>query len=332
MNLFKNNQFFFLLHLAHIISMESIGWFTIFYFGNSWIPTIITALLLATSQAQAGWLQHDYGHLSIYKNSMWNHIVYKFIFGHLKGASANWWNHRHFQHHAKCVPQGSGCEHATCREYFFLIGPPLLIPLYFHYQTIMTMIVCKDWVDLAWAISYYTHFFITYIPFCDVLGAILFLNFIRFLESHCSQLAATCNVESSSFNDWLSGHLNFQIEHHLFPTMPWHNLHKITPLVRSLRAKHGIEYQEKPLLRALQDIIGSLRKSGQLWLDAYLHKRSCSPQGPHGDSGWGEQVGVVAEGEASSSLRAQGNILASPEPSDPGLEQFHSTTSQVQSL
>lgn len=42
----------------------------------------------------------------------------------------------------------------------------------------------------------------------------------------------------------------------LFPTMPRHNLHKIAPLVRSLCAKHGIEYQEKPLLRALQDIIG----------------------------------------------------------------------------
>ena len=38
--------------------------------------------------------------------------------------------------------------------------------------------------------------------------------------------------------------------------MPRHNLHKIAPLVRSLGAKHGIEYQEKPLLRALQDIIG----------------------------------------------------------------------------
>ncbi|XP_043735854.1 acyl-CoA 6-desaturase-like [Cervus elaphus] len=95
MNLFKSNQFF-LLHLAHIISMESIGWFTVFYFGNSWIPTIITAFLLATSQAQAGWLQHDYGHLSVYKKSMWNHIVHKFIIGHLKGASANWWKHRHF--------------------------------------------------------------------------------------------------------------------------------------------------------------------------------------------------------------------------------------------
>lgn len=86
------------------------------------------------------------------------------------------------------------------------------------------------------------------------------------------QLAATCNVEQSFFNDWFSGHLNFQIEHHLFPTMPRHNLPKVAPLVRSLCAKHGTEYLEKLLLWALQDIIGSLRKSGQLWLDAYPHK------------------------------------------------------------
>uniref|UniRef100_G1Q9U6 Acyl-CoA 6-desaturase n=1 Tax=Myotis lucifugus TaxID=59463 RepID=G1Q9U6_MYOLU len=84
MNLFKSNHLFFLLHLAHIIAMETIAWFTVFYFGNGWIPTVITAFVLATSQAQAGWLQHDYGHLSVYKKSMWNHIVHKFIIGHLK--------------------------------------------------------------------------------------------------------------------------------------------------------------------------------------------------------------------------------------------------------
>ncbi|XP_063584098.1 acyl-CoA 6-desaturase isoform X3 [Pongo abelii] len=272
--------------------------------------------------AQAGWLQHDYGHLSVYRKPKWNHLVHKFVIGHLKGASANWWNHRHFQHHAKpnifhkdpdvnmlhvfVLGEWQPIEYGKKKlkylpynhqhEYFFLIGPPLLIPMYFQYQIIMTMIVHKNWVDLAWAISYYIRFFITYIPFYGILGALLFLNFIRFLESHwfvwvtqmnhivmeidqeayrdwfSSQLTATCNVEQSFFNDWFSGHLNFQIEHHLFPTMPRHNLHKIAPLVKSLCAKHGIEYQEKPLLRALLDIIRSLKKSGKLWLDAYLHK------------------------------------------------------------
>uniref|UniRef100_A0A5F8HLS2 Fatty acid desaturase domain-containing protein n=1 Tax=Monodelphis domestica TaxID=13616 RepID=A0A5F8HLS2_MONDO len=87
-----------------------------------------------------------------------------------------------------------------------------------------------------------------------------------------TQLQATCNVHESFFNDWFSGHLNFQIEHHLFPTMPRHNYHKVAPLVRSLCAKHGIEYQSKPLLSAFADIVHSLKESGQLWLDAYLQK------------------------------------------------------------
>uniref|UniRef100_A0A670HSK0 Fatty acid desaturase domain-containing protein n=1 Tax=Podarcis muralis TaxID=64176 RepID=A0A670HSK0_PODMU len=95
---------------------------------------------------------------------------------------------------------------------------------------------------------------------------------IKFIESHWfvwvtqmnphpmnidydKNLQATCNVDQSLFNDWFSGHLNFQIEHHLFPTMPRHNFHKVTPLVKSLCAKHGIEYQSKPLLTAFADIV-----------------------------------------------------------------------------
>ncbi|XP_006109168.2 fatty acid desaturase 3-like isoform X4 [Myotis lucifugus] len=70
-----------------------------------------------------------------------------------------------------------------------------------------------------------------------------------------SQLAATCNVESSPFIDWFSGHLNFQIEHHLFPTMPRHNYHRIAPLVKALCAKHGLTYEVKPFLTALVDIV-----------------------------------------------------------------------------
>uniref|UniRef100_A0A8C0CL02 Fatty acid desaturase domain-containing protein n=1 Tax=Balaenoptera musculus TaxID=9771 RepID=A0A8C0CL02_BALMU len=75
-----------------------------------------------------------------------------------------------------------------------------------------------------------------------------------------TQVLATCNVEQSFFNDWLTGHLNFQIEHHLFPTMPCHNYHKVAPLVRSLCAKHGLQYVNKPLLKAFGD-------TGQAWSD-----------------------------------------------------------------
>jgi len=82
-------------------------------------------------------------------------------------------------------------------------------------------------------------------------------------------LKGTCNIEQGLFNDWFTGHLNFQIEHHLFPTMPRHNLYKIQPLVQSLCKKHNIAYVNKPLGVAFLDIITSLEKSGQLWRETY---------------------------------------------------------------
>jgi len=84
-----------------------------------------------------------------------------------------------------------------------------------------------------------------------------------------SQLESTCNVEQSFFNDWFTGHLNFQIEHHLFPTMPRRNYHKVAPRVRAICEKHGLNYQCKTLLGAFSDIVEMLRTSGELWYDAY---------------------------------------------------------------
>lgn len=37
----------------------------------------------------------------------------------------------------------------------------------------------------------------------------LFLSNVNYFM----QVLATCNVEQSFFNDWFTGHLNFQIEH-----------------------------------------------------------------------------------------------------------------------
>ncbi|XP_063293830.1 acyl-CoA 6-desaturase [Pelobates fuscus] len=322
MGLFNASPVFFSLYLSHIILLEFLAWATVYNLGTGWISTLITAMLLTISQAQAGWLQHDFGHLSVFKKSKWNHIGHKFVIGHLKGASANWWNHRHFQHHAKpnifkkdpdvnmvhifVLGDTQPVEYGKKKmkylpynhqhQYFFLLGPPLLIPVYFTVQIMKTMIVRKDWVDLAWSLSYYLRYFITFVPFFGFFGSVALLTIVRFFESHwfvwvtqmnhipmeidhekyrdwlSSQLAATCNIEQSFFNDWFSGHLNFQIEHHLFPTMPRHNYCKIAPLVRSLCSKYNVNYEEKTLYNACRDVVLSLKKSGELWLDAYLHK------------------------------------------------------------
>ncbi|TDH09608.1 hypothetical protein EPR50_G00088140 [Perca flavescens] len=308
--LFRARPLFFCLHLGHILLLEALAWLIIWVWGTSWTLTFLSAVMLATTQLQAGWLQHDFGHLSVFKKSSWNHLLHKFVIGHLKGASANWWNHRHFQHHAKpnifskdpdvnmlhifVVGETQPVEYGIKKikympyhhqhKYFFLIGPPLLIPVFFNIQIMYTMISRRQWVDLAWALSYYLRYLCCSIPMFGLFGSVVFISFIRILESHgfvwvtqmshlpmdidheknqdwlSMQLQATCNIKQSLFNDWFSGHLNFQIEHHLFPTMPRHNYHLVAPLVRALCEKHGIPYQVKTLQQGFADVFRYVQK------------------------------------------------------------------------
>uniref|UniRef100_A0A480WI54 Fatty acid desaturase 3 n=1 Tax=Sus scrofa TaxID=9823 RepID=A0A480WI54_PIG len=101
MKLFEADPVFFALLLGHILAMEVLAWLIIYLLGPGWVPSTLAAFILAISQAQSWCLQHDLGHISIFRKSWWNHLAQQFVMGQLKGFSAHWWNFRHFQHHAK---------------------------------------------------------------------------------------------------------------------------------------------------------------------------------------------------------------------------------------
>ena len=52
----------------------------------------------------------------------------------------------------------------------------------------------------------------------------------------------TTNCSNHWFVNWWMAYLNFQIEHHLFPSMPQYNHPIISPRVKALFEKHGVEY------------------------------------------------------------------------------------------
>ncbi|CAD6194232.1 unnamed protein product [Caenorhabditis auriculariae] len=58
----------------------------------------------------------------------------------------------------------------------------------------------------------------------------------------CLQLMTTRNMRPGTFIDWLWGGLNYQIEHHLFPTMPRHSLSKVMPMVKEFCRQNGLPY------------------------------------------------------------------------------------------
>ena len=62
----------------------------------------------------------------------------------------------------------------------------------------------------------------------------------------------------------LPGGLNFQVEHHLFPGLPRHNLGKVQHRVRELCCKHGLHYEICSMAESTQRVIQCLADIGKL--------------------------------------------------------------------
>jgi fatty acid desaturase/predicted heme/steroid binding protein len=65
-------------------------------------------------------------------------------------------------------------------------------------------------------------------------------------DFYTEQILTTRNVDSNIVWDFFTGGLNYQLEHHIYPSMPRHNFHKIAPMVKSLVLKHGLKYEIVP--------------------------------------------------------------------------------------
>merc|ERR1711988_1593004 len=66
----------------------------------------------------------------------------------------------------------------------------------------------------------------------------------RETEWYLMQLRTTMNIATHPMLDWVHIGLQFQIEHHLFPRLPRHNLRKARELVKGICKKHDIYYHE----------------------------------------------------------------------------------------
>lgn len=72
------------------------------------------------------------------------------------------------------------------------------------------------------------------------------------------QVTTSRNVRPSPLNDLLYGGLNYQIEHHLFPSMPRRNLAKARPIVHEFCRELGIDYHETGILQSQREILSYL--------------------------------------------------------------------------
>jgi fatty acid desaturase len=89
-----------------------------------------------------------------------------------------------------------------------------------------------------------------------IVPATMKVDFLR------RQVLMSRNVRGGLLVDFFMGGLNYQIEHHLFPSMPRPNLKRVQPLVREYCASHGVSYAEVGLFASYGIVVGYLNNVG----------------------------------------------------------------------
>ena len=84
------------------------------------------------------------------------------------------------------------------------------------------------------------------------------------------QVLTSRNVLAHPITDFWYGGLNYQIEYHLFPSLPRNKLKEAHPIVQGFCRQLGISYHEtsvlqsyREILRHLHEVGGPLRKGGK---------------------------------------------------------------------
>ena len=71
---------------------------------------------------------------------------------------------------------------------------------------------------------------------------------------YARQLSGSCNLEGTPLFHVMSGHLSYQIEHHLFPDLPCNRYARIAPRVRAVCERYGLPYLSGRLGRQYRSV------------------------------------------------------------------------------
>ncbi len=75
-------------------------------------------------------------------------------------------------------------------------------------------------------------------------------------------MLASRNVRGNPVVDFFLGGLNYQIEYHLFPSLPRPDLPLARPLVGAHRARIGVRYTETGLFDSCAQALGHMQAVG----------------------------------------------------------------------
>ena len=76
------------------------------------------------------------------------------------------------------------------------------------------------------------------------------------------QVLTARNIHANPVTDFVYGGLNYQIEHHLFPSMPRNKLKQAQQIIKPFCQSHDISYHETNVIQAFREILVNLYHIG----------------------------------------------------------------------
>ncbi len=241
----------------------------ILFAGTLWIftqvhsvwATVLVAAALAFVSGQLGFQLHDSGHRQMFSSRRLNTVVGivtgNGLLGHQAGlfflllfglAWAMHVNSVRFlvstKERLRWVEVGTLCLHA-------LAYSALLVVLVGPWRALLVFVVQK--CVAGW---YMASVFAPNHKGMPQIETGEELDFLR------TQVLTSRNVKSNPITDLIYGSLNYQIEHHLFPTMPRCNVRRAHRIVRDYCAEVGVPYYETSIYRSYREILSFLHEVG----------------------------------------------------------------------
>ncbi|KAJ6635013.1 Acyl-lipid (8-3)-desaturase [Pseudolycoriella hygida] len=257
--------------------------------------TFIGILLFSVAHTRCAYLAHELGHYSNTGNCRIDRILHSIFYGLGFGLSASRWRDTHSRHHAmpqrlnhdvdldtmpilafnakvvKNSKDGKGFMVQNQAFLFFIdtflvgfVWKFLLEPKYVLKRKVyLDMGSMFGHYYMSYHIGFWNWLFITWIASILVLGHYTLSHtfmpvttepkhFVEYAFLH------TADSEHAPWCDWVMGYLNYQIEHHLFPTIPNFRLPYIKHRVKALAEKHNLPYIQYSYLEAWRKMFTNL--------------------------------------------------------------------------
>jgi fatty acid desaturase len=266
---FNRSIFWELFYHMSVYVMCLFGTFCHFYWGYN----LLAMFIIGFGMQQAGWIGHDYAH----GRGTWMRWLCRTLTGFINAFSPTWWSHKHNTHHVYTNNLGIDTDVANdpvfhlffpskdkdvwYRSYQHLYFVPVYSLLYlsWRWQSLQHTFSKCNYHELILMLPSYIWLYM--LGWQVALGSILiggFLVAIIVTATHQSeemltdsdhsfvetQFLTTCDVRCDNFfMEWLWGGMQYQLEHHLFPTMPKYNYVHVRPIVKQWAKDNRIEYK-----------------------------------------------------------------------------------------